>query len=80
MLKDELADLVRSSQINGCVVGVWVAKQDAETQELLNLIANTPNVNLTDALNRIKKYTPDLPFKRTSFVTHMRGTCACQQA
>lgn len=80
MLLDELKDLIKKSELQGCVVGVWVATQDAEFQEVFNLLRHKPNLNLSEALSLIKKYQTDLPFKRTSFVMHMKGTCACPTA
>lgn len=79
MLLDDLKDLAKRAEIAGCTVAVWVKQQDKDVQDLLGALSQNKNVNLTEALNLIKKYHPDLPFKRTSFVTHMRGTCACQQ-
>ena len=80
MLLDELRDLAKRSAITGCVVNVWIKSQEADFQEAFDLIKGNPNVNLTEALSLVKKYHPDIPFKRTSFVMHMRGTCTCQAA
>jgi hypothetical protein len=77
VLLDELKDLVKRSELQGCVVGVWVVTQEPEFQEVFSLLRHRPNLNLTEALNLIKKYQSDLPFKRTSFVMHMRGSCTC---
>lgn len=80
MLLDELKALAVKAALDGCVVGVWVKKQDAEFQEVFTVLKTSANLNLTEALALIKKYHPDVPFKRTSFVMHMRGTCTCQTA
>lgn len=80
MLLDELKELVKKSELQGCVVGIWVVTQEPEFQEVFNLLRHKPNLNLTEALSLIKKYKADLPFKRTSFVMHMKGTCACPTA
>lgn len=80
VLIDELKELIKKTELEGCVVGVWVQVQDAEFQEVFNLLRHKPNVNLTQALDLVKKYHPSLPFKRTSFVMHMRGTCTCPTA
>jgi hypothetical protein len=78
MLVGELRNLIKKSEIQGCVVGVWVKTQDSEFQEVMREL-KTANVNLTELLNLFKKHNPDLPFKRTSFVMHMRGQCLCQE-
>lgn len=80
MLLNELKTLVKRSSVQGCVVGVWAHNQDAEFKEVFELMQKTPGVNLTEALNLIKKHQPNVPFKRTSFVMHMRGNCTCQTA
>lgn len=80
MLLEELRALAKRSEVMGCVVGVWLASQDAEFKEVFTLLQSSPNLNLTDALNLILKYQPDAPFKRTSFTHHMRGTCSCPKA
>lgn len=80
MLIDELRALAKRAEVQGCVVGVWLAQQDAEFNEVFSLLKSSPGLNLTDALNLILKYQPDAPFKRTSFVHHLRGTCTCPKA
>lgn len=80
VLLDELRDLVKRSEISGCVVGVWVKTQDSDFQDVFGMLKSNSNVNLTEALSLVKKYHPDIPFKRTSFVMHMRGTCTCPAA
>jgi hypothetical protein len=77
MLIDELKELAAKAAVSGCVVGVWVKNQDKEFQEVMNILMSSPSLNLTEALNLIKKHHPDVPFKRTSFTYHMRGTCTC---
>lgn len=80
MLLDELRELANRSKVTGCIVAVWLAAQDEEFTEVFSLLQASPNLNLTDALNLILKYQPDVPFKRTSFVHHLRGTCTCPKA
>jgi hypothetical protein len=80
MLLDELRDLAKRSDIPGCKVAGWLAAQDKDFQEVFVILQNSPHLNLTEALNLIQKYQPDLPFKRTSFVHHMRGNCTCPKA
>lgn len=80
MLIDELKALANKSEVKGCKVGVWLADQDPDLIEVINVLKQKPNLNYSTALDLIKKYHPDLPFKRTSFVFHIKGTCACQTA
>ena len=79
MLLDELKAL--AEKINsGCVVGNWVKEQDPEFQQVFEMLQSKPNLNVTETLVLIKKYHPEVPFARTSFSYHMRGTCTCQTA
>lgn len=78
MLLDELKELMNKASQKGCAVNSWVASQDKEFQEVFEAIKNNPNSNITQTLLLIKKHHPDVPFKRTSFNYHMRGTCSCQ--
>jgi len=80
MLIEELKALATRAAVSGCVVGVWVQNQDAEFQEVFAVLKTSPNLNMTEAMALIKKYHPDIPFKRTSFTYHMRGTCTCPTA
>lgn len=77
MLLDALKDLAKVAEVEGCVVGKWLSTQDPEIESVLQSLASKPGLNLTSALDLIKKHDPSAPFKRTSFVLHMRGTCAC---
>jgi hypothetical protein len=76
-LLGEMRNLIKKSEVQGCVVGVWVKSQDPEFQEVMAGLQKSANLNLTELLNLFKKHNPDLPFKRTSFVMHMRGQCLC---
>ena len=80
MLIDELKELAAKAAVSGCVVGIWIQNQDKEFQEVMKVLSSSPNLNMTEALALIKKHHPDIPFKRTSFVSHMRGTCTCPTA
>jgi hypothetical protein len=75
MLLDELRSLI--NQPDGCVVRQWAARQDAELQDLLVALANKPGINFTSVLNVLHKNVPDLPFKRTAFIAHLKGQCSC---
>jgi hypothetical protein len=80
MLIDELKALANAAEVKGCVVGVWSLSQGQELQEVFALLQSKPNVNLTQTLNLVKSYHPNIPFKRTAFVSHMRGGCSCPTA
>ena len=77
MLLDDLKQLAKQAELSGCVVGKWVATQDPEIRDVIVSLAQKPGLNLTVALDLIKKHDPALPFKKTSFVVHMRGGCSC---
>lgn len=77
MLLDELKNLANAARLEGCVTGKWLQTQEPEVAELLKEISSSPNGRLIDAFKLLQKHDPNLPFKRTSFTTHMRGTCAC---
>jgi hypothetical protein len=78
MLLDDLRELAKQAELEGCVVGKWLATQDIEIGETLKLLATKPGINITTTMDILKKHDPSIPFKRTSFSTHMRGTCSCQ--
>lgn len=80
MLLDELRELAKKSEFSGCAMGAWVSQQEKDVQELIASLAVNPNVNLSEVLSLLKKHDPTLPFKRTTFSLHMRGTCACHQS
>ncbi len=78
MLLDDLKNLAKAAEFTGCVVGKWINEQDPEVAQVLEDLTNKPGLSLTKTLDLIKKHEPNLPFKRTAFVTHMRKVCACQ--
>lgn len=78
MLLDELLDIAKRSEVTLCLVGTWLASQDTEIQQVIQGLVGNQNVNQSELLALLKKHQPDLPFKRTSFVAHMRGICTCQ--
>lgn len=80
MLFDELRELAKEAELTGCVVGVWLHTQDKEFQEVFGMLKNKPNLNMTKALTLVRSYYPDAPFKRTSFVAHLKGICTCPTA
>ena len=80
MLLDELRQLAEQTSVTGCVVGIWIKSQDPELQKVLDLLSKNERASINKVLELIKKYNPDVPFKRTSFGMHLKGTCACQTA
>lgn len=76
MLLDDLRSLVEKPV--GCKVGQWVAVQEPEFQDLLDALAKKQGINYSSVLSTIQKYHSNLPFKRTSFVLHLKGECGCQ--
>lgn len=80
MLLDDLRELGRKAESVGCVVGVWVQEQEAEFQTVMNDLRLKPQLNMSQTLDLIKDHYGDLPFKRTSFVMHMRRNCTCPTA
>lgn len=80
MLIDELKALATKADVKGCKVAVWLSEQDTELSDVIDVLKQKSNLNYSAALDLIKRYHPDLPFKRTSFVFHIKGTCSCQTA
>lgn len=80
MLLEELKAIAAKASIDGCVVGVWAQEQDKEFQEVFELLRSKPNLPLTETLQLIQSNYSNLPFKKTSFAYHMRGTCTCPKA
>lgn len=77
MLLDELKALAAKASYEGCVVGAWAKEQDKEFQEVFEILRSKPNLPLLETLRLIQEHYPNIPFKRTSFAYHMRGTCTC---
>ena len=77
MLLDELKALAAKASYEGCVVGAWAKEQDEEFQEVFEVLRSKPNLPLLETLRLIQEHYSNIPFKRTSFAYHMRGTCTC---
>lgn len=77
MLSDKLSTLAKEGAINGCVVKVWLINQEKDLQDAFDLLVKSQNANLTVAYKYICDENSNLPFKRTSFTTHIRGRCTC---
>lgn len=80
MLIDELRKLAERPDAGYCVAGAWIASQDPELQQVIDLLKVRVNLNYSEMLDLLKQHEPDLPFKRTSFILHMKGTCNCPKA
>jgi hypothetical protein len=80
MLLEELKAIAAKASIEGCVVGVWAKEQELDFQEVFATLRSKPNLPLAETLHLIQSHYPNLPFKRTSFAYHMRGTCTCPKA
>lgn len=77
MLVDALKILEEESNHAGCAAGTWISQQEPEVQELLNKLGDNPNVSLSKLYKTVSSEHSGLPFKRTTFITHMSGMCVC---
>jgi hypothetical protein len=77
MLSEKILNIAKEGSINGCVVKVWLITQPKELQEAFDSLIKSPNANLSVAYRYVCEENSNLPFKRTSFVTHIRGRCTC---
>lgn len=66
-----------STPTTKCVVGRWVVSLTTEEQNGLEKIKELPKYNLVNLYRKLNERT-ELPFKLTSFKSHMRGVCTCQ--
>lgn len=60
-----------------CSVGKWVDTLNPEEQQVLEKIKATGVYNLSELYRKLDERT-ELPYKMTSFKSHMRGVCTCQ--
>lgn len=60
----------------GCAAGNWVTTLPDEEQTLLKKLSEKKGLNLTKFFAELSKES-NLPFKLTTFKSHMRGACAC---
>lgn len=75
-----LLDIIEShakTASSKCSVGKWVDTLEPEEQTAINNLVNSDNLNATSLFLAIEKQIK-LPFKITSFRSHMRGYCSCQ--
>lgn len=61
-----------------CSVGKWIETLTSEEQTALNGLVKNDNLNATSLFLALEEQVK-LPFKITTFRSHMRGYCSCQQ-
>lgn len=67
-----------SQEAFSCIVGKWESTLTEEEQQGLETLKALPTLN-TSSLYRSLNSREELPFKPTSFKSHMRGYCPCQK-
>lgn len=77
MLLEIIEDYAKTAS-SKCSVGKWVDTLEKEEQDALNSLINSESLNATSLFLAIEKQVK-LPFKVTTFRSHMRGYCTCQQ-
>ena len=60
-----------------CSVGKWIDTLEPEEQTAFNGLVKSDNLNATSLFLAIENQIK-LPFKITTFRSHMRGYCSCQ--
>jgi hypothetical protein len=60
-----------------CSVGKWTDTLEQKEQEALNTLINNSKLNASSLFAAIEQQVK-LPFKLTTFRSHMRGYCSCQ--
>jgi hypothetical protein len=58
-------------------VGKWINTLEPEEQDAFNGLINSDELNATSLFLALEKQIK-LPFKITTFRSHMRGYCSCQ--
>lgn len=59
-----------------CVFGAWLDQQEESDQELFNQVIQKKNLSIA-ALYETLTQLGELPFKATTFKSHIRGVCKC---
>jgi len=75
-----LLDIIEShakSLPSKCSVGKWINTLEPEEQDAFNGLINSDELNATSLFLALEKQIK-LPFKITTFRSHMRGYCSCQ--
>lgn len=61
-----------------CSFGAWLDKQNKEDQEGFALLMQKQSINVASLYRSMTSVLEDLPFKSTTFKSHVRGDCKCQ--
>jgi len=61
-----------------CSFGAWLAQQGKAEQDGFELLMKKKPVNVASIYRSLTIEVEDLPFKSTTFKSHMRGDCKCQ--
>ena len=78
MLKEALQELLDTPS-QGCVVNKWLLKQDPEVQETITKLIEH-GVSFSSLYTVIVNNSENsIPFSKSSFFVHLKGTCPCQQ-
>jgi len=59
-----------------CSFGKWFEEQPEKSQELFTQVLQKKNINIA-ALYETLTQLGELPFKATTFKSHLRGVCKC---
>lgn len=61
-----------------CAFGAWLAQQAQEDQDGFALLMKKQPLNIASIYRSLTLEIENLPFKSTTFKSHMRGDCKCQ--
>jgi hypothetical protein len=75
MLADILTEHL-NGKVSKCLFGKWLKEQDEQVQDLFAQLVKKDKLNIA-SLWRDLISTTELPFKSTTFKSHMRGECSC---
>ena len=63
----------------GCSMKIWIDSKDAKVGEYFARLQGKEGLNHTELYEKITR-VEDLPFKFTTFKTHLRGKCTCPKS
>lgn len=78
MLEAFAKHLDADSKPTKCVVGLWVDTLDEESKKAFQQLMDK-RIACEPLYRDLINSEQDIPFKSTSFRTHMRGFCICQK-
>jgi hypothetical protein len=58
-----------------CMFGKWLVEQEDEIQDLFNQLMKKEKKNISAIWSDLN--STGVPFKASTFKTHMRGDCSC---